>query len=327
MKIDESLARGLCSRFFVEANDNLENLLRGNRRVRALKKTRAGWARFVKDIRLALSEVALIAYEGGSARRPYFAFCGLHIDNSRDMGHWSERAIQGKQVFFDLERNAEYFDAPFSIGEHAITRMIERGDFNIQQKTGFNVLGILDGFDHVSLWAAFWSRLGIYLKAKGLAVDLIEPIIPSRSGLFLCRLSVDAKIIAAPVVEIRTFVDNSLLSNEQSWVQRKMLAASKGLIASPLALFPLMDVFELDDSFFLERVVHFKLRGVATYIASLVTGLIETEAERSIMKDAIVAINQELSEYVTVETILLIEEIGIRRAQVEVRSASLRLGG
>lgn len=224
MKIDESLARGLCSRFFNEANDHLENKLSRQKATRKFRQTRASWARFVSDIDIALNRLMLTSYEGGSTRQPYFAFCGLFIDKHREVNHWHERAIQGQQSFFDFNGNVESIPAPFSIGEHAVARMFERGHFNIRQNNEFDVLGILDGFEQVPLWAAFWSRLGVFLRGHGLEVDQIEPIIPSHAGLFLGRLSLSSDVSHFPVVEIRTFIDNELLSNAQALAQREMLA-------------------------------------------------------------------------------------------------------
>ena len=326
MKIDESLARGLCSRFFAEASDHLDQVLLGVARQPKFRGTRASWEKFVIESKSRLYKVALTMYEGGSKRRPYFAFCALHIEENRQVQQWQERAIQGKQVFIDFDRNVESLHAPFSIGEHTIARMIARGNFNVRHNNGFDVLRILDGFDYVPLWSAFWSNLGIYLKAKGLDIDRIELAIPSRAGLFLCKLSQSPEITAFPVVEVRTFVDNGLLSNEQSWVQREMLAISHNLKQSPLALFPLVNVFQLDDSHFLERVLHYKLMGSLNGISSILTGLIEPDTDRQIYRNAIVEINHELSKGITADAISVIESIGIRAAQVQIRSAILRRG-
>jgi hypothetical protein len=201
------------------------------------------------------------------------------------------------------------------------------GNFNVRHNNGFDVLRILGGFDYVPLWSAFWSNLGVYLKAKGLDIDRIELAIPSRAGLFLCKLSQSHEITAFPVVEVRTFVDNSLLSNEQSWVQREMLAISHNLRQSPLALFPIVNVFQIDDSHFLERVLHYKLMGSLNGISSILTGLIEPETDRQIYRNAIVEINHDLSKGITADAISVIEFIGIRAAQVQIRSAILRRGG
>ena len=305
----------------------MDKVLLGVTRQHKFRGTRASWGKFVNESKSGLSKVALTMYEGGGKRRPYFAFCGLHIEENRPVGQWHERAIQGKQVFIDFDRNVEFLSAPFSIGEHTISRMIERGNFNVRHSNGFDVLRIIDGLDYVPVWSAFWSRLGVYLKAKGLDIDRVELVVPSIAGLFLCKLSLSAEISAFPVVEVRTFVDNGLLSNEQSWLQREMFAVSRSLKQSPLAFFPLVNVFQIDDSHFLERVLHFKLTGLINSISSLLTVLIEPIADRQIYRDAIAEINQELSKGLNAEVISAIESMGIRAAQVELRSTLLRIGG
>lgn len=326
MKIDESLARGLCSRFFNEVSDHFENKLSRQKATRKFRQTRASWARFVSDIDISLNRLKLTSYEGGSSRQPYFAFCVLFADKHREVNHWHERAIQGLQFFFDYSCNIESIPAPFSIGEHAIARMFERGRFNVRQDNDFDVLRILDGFEFVPLWAAFWSRLGVNLRGHGLEVDQIEPIIPSRAGLFLGRLRLSSEISRFPVVEIRTFIDNELLSNVQSLVQREMLASSKMLARSPLAFFPLVSKYQIDDLTFLERVLHFKLRSSLNLISSLVSDSIENEKQRDSYRNAIAETNQHFASGINEDIISAIEQMGLRAAQVKVRSTMLKNG-
>lgn len=327
MKIDESLARGLCSRFFNEVSDRLENRLYRGKALRKFKQTRASWARFLIDFDTALDKLMLTSYEGGSTRQPYFAFCGLIIDKHREVNHWHERAIQGQQFFFDFDCNLESIPAPFSIGEHAIARMFERGHFNIRQNNEFDVTGILDGFEQVPLWAAFWSRLGFWLQGQGLDINLIEPVIPSRAGLFLGRLSLSDDVSRFPVVEIRTFINNELLSNIQAFVQREMLASSKILVHSPLAFFPLVTVYQIDDLTFLERVLHYKLRSSLSFISLLVTDSIDDERQRESYRNAIAETNQQFANGINDDTISAIDQMGIRAVQVQVRSLILKNGG
>lgn len=327
MKIDESLARGLCSRFFNEVSDRLDNKLSREKTLIKFKQSRASWARFVNDVDRSLDKLMLTSYEGGSTRQPYFAFCGLIIDKHREVNHWKERAIQGRQFFFDFGSNLESTAAPFSIGEHAVARMFERGHFNVRQNNDFDVFRILDGFEHVPLWAAFWSRLGVYLRGHGLEVDQIEPVIPSRAGIFLGRLSLATNVSPFPVVEIRTFVDNELLSNVQALVQREMLTSSKMLVRSPLAFFPLVTAYQIDDLTFLERVLHYKLRSSLSFISSLVSDSIEDEKQRESYRKAIAETNQHFSSGISEDTISAIEQMGIRATQIQVRSIMLRNGG
>lgn len=327
MKIDESLARGLCSRFFNEASDRLENRLHRGKILRKFKQTRASWARFVSDVDTALDKLMLTSYEGGSTRQPYFAFCGLIVDKHREVNHWHERAIQGQQFFFDFGCNLESIPAPFSIGEHAIARMFERGHFKVRQNNDFDVMAILDGFEHMPLWAAFWSRLGVWLRGHGLDVDQIETVIPSHAGLFLGRLSLSSDVSRFPVVEIRTFVDNELLSNVQALVQCDMLASSKMLVRSPLAFFPLVTTYQIDDLTFLERVLHYKLRSSLSFISSLVSDSIEDEKQRESYRNAIAETNEHFASGINEDTISAIEQMGVRAAQVHVRSIMLKNGG
>jgi len=313
--------------FLNEVGDRLENRLYRGKALRKFKQTRASWARFVSDVGTALDKLMLTSYEGGSTRKPYFALCGLIIDKHREVNHWHERAIQGQQFFFDFDCNLESLPAPFSIGEHAIARMFERGHFNVKQNNDFDVTGILDGFGQVPLWAAFWSRLGVCLRGHGLDVDQIEPIIPSHAGLFLGRLSLTNDVSRFPVVEIRTFIDNELLSNVQALVQRDMLASSKILVRSPLAFFPLVTAYQIDDLTLLERVLHYKLRSSLSFISSLVSDSIEDEKQRESYRNAIAEINQHFASGINEGVISAIEQVGVRAAQVHVRSIMLKNGG
>jgi len=126
MKIDASLARGLTNRLFVEADIHMEKSIKTIKSKRLGGSTRKAWFRDIRIHKEVLKHMMLTSYLGGSKRNPYFVFCVLSMEKDRNFNDWQEKCIGGLNIVVDLQFNIFDLEAQFYIGEHAITRLIER---------------------------------------------------------------------------------------------------------------------------------------------------------------------------------------------------------
>ena len=135
MIITESVAKGLCSRFFDEAQTQISDVI-ANLPDSPSKHTRASWLRSMKALEKTLKHFTIESYYGGSKRHPYFALCGLRLLRGREYNTWSEKCLGGLHVLLRYDYDHFDGDAGFFIGEHAIARLIERGKLNILTEKG-----------------------------------------------------------------------------------------------------------------------------------------------------------------------------------------------
>lgn len=325
MKINDTLAKGLCSRFFNEMNDHIENDIFKVKRNSNAKLSRAGWKRLIQNIDKDLGNASLVKYEGGGTRNPYFGFCGLNLQKEREYNTWHEKCLSGIQIFINFDRDSEICHASFNVGEHAIARMIERGSFNLQHNNDFNVFGILPGLSQVPLWAAFWSRFLYICNFSNNDLGAIRPIIPSSHGLFLCEIGQnDWHDDMTPIIEIRTFIGTDSLSNEQAFVRSQMLSAGSYFSNSPLALFPLVQAYQLDDPGVLEMLLHYRLIDHFSHIANLLCSDIESSSARSSYKMELIDSSNRLTKECSPSLRSLLDRLGIRQFQKIVRAEMLK---
>ncbi|NDI07543.1 MAG: hypothetical protein EBY82_01840, partial [Actinobacteria bacterium] len=82
--------------------------------------------------------------------------------------------------------------ALFNIGEHAISRIFERGTVTVNDSMEVDIFSILPEFYCVPVWSGFWSfvfqifKLG-YPSQNDL--NQIYPVIPANSGLFFGQIA------------------------------------------------------------------------------------------------------------------------------------------
>jgi hypothetical protein len=245
--ITESLAKGLMHRFFDEAQDMV------NKGVDALtshaetyKSSKSGWIKYISKIKPTLNKLAISQYEGGSKGSPYIAFVGLSLNQERKFNSWNERCLTGetiihvhKPMYVDTSTTA------FNVGEHAVSRLYERGKVKLIDEFTVDIHSIFPEFQMLPLWSAFWvTNLAVMTNAfsDNFLPHFYHPVVPALSGIFLGELT----HTRYPKLEIRTFVDDKNLSEDQLKLKKVMLEIGKVYQSSPLAMFPISGKVESD---------------------------------------------------------------------------------
>lgn len=239
--INESLARGLASRFLAEAENRVRLIGRNIDSLNSSSTTKKGW--LIKHRKLAefVSDASFKPYFLGTKAKPALAFMGLAPDQ-HSFKDWEERCLTGRVLIFQFDSDVcpEPEPVPFVISHHALTRLFMRCE---------SLKGIADNWDYkkiVSLlsplpaWSAFWDATvtGVRKEYFNLLNNstysyLLYPIIPSKNGLFFCQTSRQD-----PRLNLRTFVGNAQLRSEQKELQSILLKAFEGFEMLPLSIHP-----------------------------------------------------------------------------------------
>jgi hypothetical protein len=322
--ITESLAKGLTHRFLSEAQDIVSKSLRKlEKEAGGYKNSKSGWEKYVGKARSILQNVAISFYEGGSKTSPYFAFVGLSVDKEREFNSWNEMCLSGEAVI--QSHHPRFIDtsgACFNVGEHAISRIYERSKLRMIDEFTVDIYSILPEFQQLPLWSAFWiGNLAVITDnfSKHFFPHFYHPVIPAKSGIFLCELT----HVKFPKVEVRTFVDDKNLSEEQ--LKLKKILWDIGIIykSSPLATFPITNSVESD------YYVNIAVLGELAEYAELITNALfqnnsspqfaarAQEDFLNLIKNAQTERSAKLSQ--------AYRKIGIRETQLVIKKEKLRM--
>ena len=227
--IDESLARGLTTLFFREMDELSTKAEKKFFTTKPKILDRNSFAKYVKDVKKSLSGAVLVDYEGGSKAQPYYIVDLIEIFKERKFNSWKERCLTGKTLIFAYSpRYFDYRNTFYSFGEHTIFRLFCRTK-PIHQGTSIDSRYILAQMKQVPLWASFWAMQ--YYKKSGFGVNL-NPILPAPNGMFLGKFDPESGVI-----EIRTFVGDSQLSETQYEVKTQLLKIGDPYICSPMSFY------------------------------------------------------------------------------------------
>lgn len=323
MIITESLAKGLKNRFFDEAKDNITIAIDSlQKEARNYKESKSGWKKLVLKSKKILHAISICFYEGGSNTSPYFAFVGLSIDKDRKFNSWNEMCLSGEVVIQAHKRRfCDTSSSSFNIGEHAISRIYERSKLRFIDPFTVDIHSILPEFKMLPLWSSFWiGNLAVITNnfTENYLTHFYHPIIPAKSGLFLCELT----HVKFPKIEVRTFVDDKNLSQDQ--LKLKNIMWNIGLVyhSSPLSLFPLSGSIESD--YYVNKAVLSELAEYASLIEEMLfhtnTGAqFSVRAQKNFnnfLKNASCENGQQLSKFY--------RDLGIRETQLIIRKEILR---
>ena len=325
MIITESLAKGLKNRFFLEISDEIIQRLKLASEIGKLgKKSPAAWLRYQNKFKEIFGRCAIVFYSGGSNKKPYFALLGLSIDEKREFNQWDEKCITGHMVVVNYEpKIAEDMFALFNIGEHAVSRIFERGTLSINNETQVDIFSILPEFNYVPIWSGFWSFVFQIFKLSYPSqndLNQIYPVIPGNSGLFFGQIA-HGKF---EPLEIRTFVDDGHLNFEQQSLKEVMLEISKGIESSPLCFFPIIGSLGLDDDNFQIGMICYELLKRYDLVSSVIFHRVEDDLIRYKLKEQFKKCLLELGKTMNEDLIILLRKIGIRNMQLEIKKALLK---
>ena len=210
------------------------------------KSSKSGWNKYLSKIEPTLKKLAISQYEGGSKGSPYIAFVGLSLNQERKFNSWNERCLSGETIIHVLKpMYIESSTTSFNVGEHAISRLYERSKIKFIDEFTVDVHSIFPEFQMLPLWSAFWiSNLAVMTNAfsDNFFPNFYHPIVPTPSGIFLGELT----HTRYPKLEVRTFVDDKNLSEDQLKLKKIMWNIGRIYQSSPLAMFPISGKVESD---------------------------------------------------------------------------------
>jgi hypothetical protein len=227
MIVNETLASGLKNRFIVEVEDQSKEFKRSIKDNEFQLKLKSSWDDFSRHLNRCASGGKLCDYEGGGNKRRYRTLSLIYSAKDRPLNSWNESCISGLDVFFTLNPvNIETVYAPYAVGEHAIARMFMRLK-GIGDDWSKNRSIILNQLEQIPLWSNFWLKT-FYRSLRLKEHEKCFPVIPAPDGLFLCEFD-----LIHYFIEVRTFIGDSQLTEEQAAIKRMLLDIGVTFVNSP----------------------------------------------------------------------------------------------
>lgn len=321
MQIDESLAKGLKNKFFRDLTASSKLSLAKVRGQSRGKRTRNG---FVKSAQATLSNfsgTSVYQYEGGSSSAPYFAFDSLLAISERELNSWQEKCLSSISVILLFEANEPHFcNGAYNIGEHLISRLIQRSGL-VDDPLKFNPRTVIDELVYVPLWSNFWLLMSMFEDDYQFDDELTIPV-PAKHGLMLGHLNPISRL-----VELRTYVDDSKLAENQRVIRDMMLSHSKLFLNSPLnfafasAMKPHMGVHHSLMLLLAGLVVNDKFSDILiNYMTERYDDQVRQLAKKRLLKRL-----RQLCEHASPELYELLITHGLKKYLIELQSSLLRL--
>jgi hypothetical protein len=242
--IDESLAKGLATRFMNETDDQLEKMFC---RLDAVSgyTTKKGWRIHARKVNSAVAQSSYGTYWLGSSSDPALVIIGMDGGRSH-FKDWTERVLTARIIALTWKRGVIGPDPiPLSISHHCLARIIQRTRRLQGLQDRWNFEGIKSTFRPLIGWAAFW-KTAVFLPTMGAQIvkgrklqDCIvpeykvKPVIPSPDGLFFCETSSRDLLI-----NVRTFVATEQLDESQVALRNFLIDCYKGFENTPLPTHP-----------------------------------------------------------------------------------------
>jgi hypothetical protein len=318
--VTESLANGLKSRFFSEMIKGADLAQKKYLDKQVQLNSRNDFIKLSQNVRTSLKDYAILVYEGGSVRKPYVAFDLLTAIKDREYNSWNEKCLTGSSMVYSLDMNY-FFSAysPYNIGEHAISRLF------LRTKPEF-IDGVIDykyitkELVNIPLWANFWGLIASTFKDPG-AVPKFSPVIPTPSGLLMCEYFKDSKKL-----EIRTFVHDELLSEDQLKAKELLSEIGCDFYASPISFIVLITPGEIDNPDVLFALMGSKIYENPKYgnLRNVLFNKIENDIERAEKKAQLDSILKNFLNEGRDILLDLLSRIGVRRFQIEIKKTIYR---
>jgi hypothetical protein len=224
--MDDSQAKGLAKRFIREYLENQQRIALAlrNQQFRRKKNPHKDFINFASrhqhlfpstmQVGSRRQNMLFISMLAGRDHNPTQDFGELNLYN---MTFYSVP----KYCAAGFNNNAE-----FSISLHCIQRIFQRyyrGDYNFEQASKT----VISQLRWIGNWTAIWGLLRLhFFKVADITVDKV--VIPAKDGLFFSILSDDRAI------DIRTFVDDELLTVKQRSLKEVLTKISISLESVPL---------------------------------------------------------------------------------------------
>ena len=238
MTIQLNLARGLKERFFREYSEELFSDLRefATNNFKAINRNN-----FEEKTPLIIekSKGSIIkSIVSGEKRNRYLAIETLSNKIEIEKSEWSESGLHGMSVIMKVGFNhIKATPLKYIISGHSILRIFERTK-TISKDFQYSKIDVINELTQVSLWSSFWTTYAMTYSNPKLWESL-SYIIPTPNGVFLCNLNATEMHI-----DVRTFVDQTLLSDTQNSIRRDLFNIGEQFNLSPLAFGTSMVQFE-----------------------------------------------------------------------------------
>lgn len=308
--ISESLARGLKERYFFELQEGVLKSIATMLSDMKIYSGRNNFNKWAESAKVKLGDNVISTYHGGSNRRQYFAFEILDFLPEREFNSWMEKSVYGRKIVI---KEGSYGNnstiSRYGISEHAILRIFQRLDHNIYTN-GYSQRKILSELSLIPLWANYWvSIFGNFIDDDLAIYKDIGICIPSENGVFLANFDVKTSDI-----EIRTFVNDELLTVEQKIIKKALFQI--GQMLNPSALTFASDItIHLDKSIVFIRLVLSSLifkNDAMICILKNMTSKIENDKLRPYIKEKIFNAIKEDSKYINTEDFDYLKSHSIR---------------
>jgi hypothetical protein len=234
-KMDDSQARGLTKRFIREYIENQQQITKAlsNDRSKRKKNSHKDLVNFAAKHEYFFPSAMLI---GG--RRQNMLFISMLAGGNYNPSQDFEELNLYNTTFYSVPKYCSVgfnSNSRFAISLHCIQRIFQRnyrGNYNFEKacKT------IISQCRWIGNWTAIWGLLNLQIF-KTMNIKINKVVIPAKDGLFFAILADDTAI------DIRTFVDDELLTEEQ-----RSLKDTLTRIAAPLEMVPLHFALEPQDS-------------------------------------------------------------------------------
>jgi len=318
--VTESLANGLKNRFFTEMVNGGNIAEKAFIRKKDRLNDRNGFAKLSGNVRTAFKDHAVLVYEGGSTKKPYVAFDLLTVIKDRAYNSWNEKCLTGNSMLFNYE--PRYFNDAFSsynIGEHAISRLYLR----TKPKVVNDVIDwryITPELTNIPLWSNFWGFL-LFSANSDKFSEKFYPVIPSASGLFMCRFSNITRRL-----EVRTFVDDAHLTHEQLTTKKMLLQIGADLSSSPACFLCAIGPSQIDNPTILIDLLALRIESHCDYsmLKNVFFHRAEDDAERLSRKNELDRLLKTFSILVHADIDKALRQLGVKRFQLETKKILLK---
>lgn len=242
--VDESLAKGLASRFMNETSDRLDDMSTNLAAVSGYS-TKKGWRIHARKVESIIKPSTYGTFWLGSSSDPALVIIGMDGGRSQ-YKDWSERMLTANILALTYRRCViGPFPLSLTVSHHCLARIIQRTRRLNHLPDRWDFDGIKRLFTPILGWAAFW-KTAVFLPTLGSQIlkgkklsectvtpYILHPVVPSPDGLFFCETSSQDKYI-----NVRTFVATEQLDESQVALRTFLMSCYSGFERTPIATHP-----------------------------------------------------------------------------------------
>lgn len=226
--LDESLSKGLATRFFQEHTEVCTaanaDVLRHAATARKFAHHPDKWRQWLSGIEGALGKTLLSKVENGSKRKFLTVFHFLGAPDSNPVTEWNEPVvpIMFRSYVYPAAQVAHRLPDRCYVSKHAFARLIQRLGLGDGAKQGiYDFYMLNEELSPLVTWSTVWMMcLKDVVHLPQLPKELLALPIPSPNGMFFATLN-----MSRPLLNIRTWVHDRQLSAQQLRLKTRLMGA------------------------------------------------------------------------------------------------------